>query len=330
MRMRAAACAGALAAALAACDAAPRAAMQPATDAAAAGSTAAAAAAGAPGAAGGEARLSGPVRTSVAPGQTGLEVVTWQVRHDGARFQEAMRRHGVPAVGALDELALRRNGFVVAAVRADRLDQLRDDLGGSGMDIRRWMGTTPSWRELAVARPAGAMLEVDGLARERPGATLRLMVRTWPLPMEDGTRIAVEIVPQVVTDELQASLVRNAGRLAGETIPSCAAGLELERDVAWIVTCDPGAFVETDAEAPTRAREAATRHGPPSPEPTPHSGKVGARIATLGTALLLPAPERAHAGVTAQQTVLVLVPHLDASPFPEAPPAEEPMTGKTP
>lgn len=327
MTMRAAACAGALAAALAACDAAPRSAMQRATDAKAAGDAAGAASAGT---AAGDARLSGPVRTSVAPGQTGLEVVTWQVRHDGARFRDAMRRHGVPAVGALDELALRRNGFVVAAVRADRLDQLRDDLGGSGMDIRRWMGTTPSWRELAVARPAGAMLEVDGLARERPGATLRLMVRTWPLPMEDGTRIAVEIVPQVVTDELQASLVRNAGRLAGETIPSCAAGLELERDVAWIVTCDPGAFVETDAEAPTRAREAATRHGPPSPEPTPHSGKVGTRIATLGTALLLPAPERAHAGVTAQQTVLVLVPHLDASPFPEAPPSEEPMTGRTP
>ncbi len=323
MTTRAAACAGALAAALAACDAAPRAGPQPATDVKAADSPAA-------GVPGGEARLSGPVRTSVAPGQTGLEVVTWQVRHDRTRFQEAMRRHGVPAVGALDELALRRNGFVVAAVRADRLDQLRDDLGGSGMDIRRWMGTTPSWRELAVARPSGAMLEVDGLARERPGATLRLMVRTWPLPMEDGTRIAVEIVPQVVTEELQASLVRNAGRLAGETIPSCAAGLELERDVAWIVTCDPGAFVETDAEAPTRAREAATRHGPPSPEPTPHSGRVGARIATLGTALLLPAPERAHAGVTAQQTVLVLVPHLDASPFPEGPPAEEPMTGKAP
>jgi hypothetical protein len=324
--MRAAACAGALAAALAACDAAPRASVQPATDGAA-GAAPGTSPAGGPG---GEARLAGPVRTSVAPGQTGLEVVTWQVRHDRARFQEAMRRHGVPAVGALDELALRRNGFVVAAVRADRLDELRNDLGGSGMDIRRWMGTTPSWRELAVARPAGTMLEVDGLARERPGATLRLMVRTWPLPMEDGTRIAVEIVPQVVTDELQASLVRNAGRLAGETIPSCAAGLELERDVAWIVTCDPGAFVETDAEAPTRAREAATRHGPPSPEPPPHSGKVGARIATLGTALLLPAPERAHAGVTAQQTVLVLVPHLDASPFPEAPPSEEPMTGKTP
>jgi hypothetical protein len=326
VRTRAAACAGALAAALAACDAAPRASVQPATDGAA-GAAPGTSPAGGPG---GEARLAGPVRTSVAPGQTGLEVVTWQVRHDRARFQEAMRRHGVPAVGALDELALRRNGFVVAAVRADRLDELRNDLGGSGMDIRRWMGTTPSWRELAVARPAGTMLEVDGLARERPGATLRLMVRTWPLPMEDGTRIAVEIVPQVVTDELQASLVRNAGRLAGETIPSCAAGLELERDVAWIVTCDPGAFVETDAEAPTRAREAATRHGPPSPEPPPHSGKVGARIATLGTALLLPAPERAHAGVTAQQTVLVLVPHLDASPFPEAPPSEEPMTGKTP
>lgn len=241
-----------------------------------------------------------------------------------------MRRHGIPAVGALDELALRRNGFVVAAVRADRLDLLRDDLGGSGMDIRRWMGTTPSWRELAVARPAGTMLEVDGIARERPGATLRLMVRTWPLPMEDGTRIAVEVVPQVVTDELQASLVRNAGRLAGETIPSCAAGLELERDVAWIITCDPGAFVETDAEAPVRAREAATRHGPPSPEPTPHSGKVGARIATLGTALLLPAPERARAGVQAQQTVLVLVPYLDASPFPEAAPAGEPMTEGAP
>jgi hypothetical protein len=327
--MRAAACAGALAAALAACDAAPRAgqatAPVPAADARA---EAGGRAAGPSGDAGSQAPAS--VRTSVAPGQTGLEVVTWQVRHDRGKFDEAMRRHGVPAVGALDELALRRNGFVVAAVRADRLDELRNDLGGSGLDVRRWMGTVPSWRELATARPAGAMLEVDGIARERPGATVRLMVRTWPLPMEDGTRIAVELVPQVVTDEAQASLVRNAGRLAGETIPSCAAGLELERDVAWIVTCDPSAFVETDAEAPARARDAATQHGPPVPGQPARSGKVGARIATLGTALLLPSPERPQAGATARQTVLVLVPHLDASPFPEAGPAQEPMTEESP
>ena len=183
-------------------------------------------------------------RTRVAGGQNGLEVCQWQVVDDPWRIADALRAHAAPAVAGSDELALRRNGFVVSAVRADELEALQRDLGGSAQDVRTWMGTAPAWREL-VASPLGdAMLEIDGVARERPGGTVRLMARSWPLPMEDGGRITVEAVPQVVTTALQASLVRNGERLAGEVIGSCAMELELDRDVAWVITCDPSGVVE--------------------------------------------------------------------------------------
>ena len=252
----------------------------------------------------------GTVRTRIAQGQTGLEVVTWQVVDD-RRFDEALRAHEVPSIGALDALALRRNGFVTASVPVARLDALRDALGGSAMDVHLWLGSSPHWRELAAVRVGDLMVEVDGVARERRGALARLMARTWPVPMEDGTRIAVELVPQIVNDAAQASLVRNSTRLAGGTVPSCGAELELERGMAWIVTCDPAGWLEPDAARPPAP---APQDGPPAPsDPGPGTGE-GPRIATLGAALLLAAPERS--GAPARRTVLVLVPHLESSPFP--------------
>jgi hypothetical protein len=275
-------------------------------------STGTGAAAG-PAPAAGAAEATGTVRRRIAQGQTGLEVITWQVT-DGRAFDEALRAHELPSVGTLDALALRRNGFVTAAVAVDRLDSLRDALGGSAMDVHVWLGTSPHWRELAAVRVGDAMLEVDGVARERRGTLARLMARTWPLPMEDGTRIAVELVPQLVTDQAQASLVRNAARLSGEPIASCLAEVELGRGVAWVVTCDPRGWVETDAGAERRAREQAVAHGPPAPAGDGAAPEPGTRLATLGAALLLAAPERA--GAPARRTVLVLVPHLESSPFP--------------
>ncbi len=346
-------------------------------------------------------------RTRVAGGQNGLEVCQWQVTDDPWRIADALRAHAAPAVSGTDELALRRNGFVVCAVRADELDALQRDMGGSAQDVRTWLGTAPAWREL-VATPLGsAMLEVDGVARERPGGTVRLMARTWPVPMEDGGRIAVEAVPQVVTNAMQASLVRNGERLAGEVIGSCAMELELDRDVAWVITCDPSGVVEAPeppadagsappAETTPPADPAAPGDAPPvsatpdtpapaSPSPSPAppasipappraapaglppapgapapskarkpdapppldaptrtpsaalaaaalaatppgtSGTTLPRIATLGASLLLASPERA--GVPGRRTVLVLVPHLDAMPFPDDGRAK-PMTGE--
>ncbi len=262
-------------------------------------------------------------RTTVAAGQTGLEVITWQVTDDGRRVEEALRAHAEPAVAAADDLALRRNGFILCAVRVDRMESLRTALGGSAMDIRTWLGTATTWRELISVSAANAMVEVDGVARERPGANARIMARTWPVPMEDGTRIEVEMVPQLVTGELQASLVRNANRLAGDVVRSCASRLELQRGTAWVLTCDPAGFVETDAGAAAAAEAAAEFVGPPNPDAAPTaSGKIGARVTTLGTATLLAAPERP--GTPARRTVLLLVPHLGGAAFP-VDPAAEPM-----
>lgn len=262
-------------------------------------------------------------RTTVAAGQTGLEVITWQVTDDGRRVEEALRAHAEPAVAAADDLALRRNGFILCAVRVDRMESLRTALGGSAMDIRTWLGTATTWRELISVSAANAMVEVDGVARERPGANARIMARTWPVPMEDGTRIEVEMVPQLVTGELQASLVRNANRLAGDVVRSCASRLELQRGTAWVLTCDPAGFVETDAGAAAAAEAAADFVGPPNPDAAPTaSGKIGARVTTLGTATLLAAPERP--GTPARRTVLLMVPHLGGAAFP-VDPAAEPM-----
>jgi hypothetical protein len=258
-------------------------------------------------------QTSGTGRTRIAQGQTGLEVVTWQVVDD-RRFNEALRLHEVPSVATLDVMAMRRNGFVTAAVPVARLDALRDALGGSAMDVHVWFGSSPHWRELAAVRIGDAMLEVDGVARERRGTLARLMARTWPVPMEDGTRIAVELVPQLVTDAAQAGLVRNAARLAGGAVTSCAAEVELERGIAWVVTCDPAGWLETDGTHERRTREAAVAQGPPAPATDGEPAEPGTRLATLGAALLLAAPERA--GAPARRTVLVLVPHLESSPFP--------------
>jgi|LauGreDrversion4_2_1035121.scaffolds.fasta_scaffold43238_2 hypothetical protein len=268
--------------------------------------------------------LASAARTRIAPGQTGLEVITWQVTDDGRRFDDALLANAAQVVAPIDELALRRNGFVVWAVRADRLEALRGALGGSPLDVHTWLGTATTWRELVAVPVPDAMVEVDGVARERPGAQARLMARSWPVPMEDGTRIAVQVVPQLVTDAAQASLVRNANRLSGEVVRSCAIELELVPGVAWAISCDPGGFVETDAEAAERVAEQRSMEGPPAPGQPPASGKIGSRVVTLGAATLLAAPARQ--GLPARRTVLLLVPHLDGSAAPEAD-ANEPIQG---
>ena len=255
-------------------------------------------------------------RTSIAPGQTGLEVITWQVADEGRRFDDALVSHAAEVVAPIDEMALRRNGFVVWAVRADRLESLRVAMGGSPLDVHTWLGTATTWRELIAAPVGDALVEVDGVARERRGAQARLMARSWPVPMEDGTRIAVQAVPQIVTDAAQASLVRNANRLAGEVVRSCAIELEMVPGIAWAISCDPGGFVETDAEAPARAAEERAVMGPPSPDRPTASGKIGSRVVTLGASLLLAAPERT--GAPSRRTVLLFVPHLGGSAFPDA------------
>ena len=266
-------------------------------------------------------------RTRIAPGQTGLEVVTWQVTDDGSRVSDALLAHAAPAVARVDEIALRRNGLILWAVRDGSLEALRVALGGSPLDVHTWLGTATTWRELANVPIGDALLEVDGVAKERRAAQARLMVRSWPVPMEDGTRVSVQVVPQLVTGAAEASLVRNGNRLAGDVVRSCTIDLELEPGVAWALTCDPGGFVETDAEAPARAAEERAVMGPPSPDRPAASGKIGSRVVTLGATLLLAAPERT--GAPSRRTVLLFVPHLGGSAFPDAAEAE-PMTPNAP
>ncbi len=342
----------------------------------------------------------------------------------------------------MDEVALRQNGFLLWPVKRAELDAMLEDMGGSSMDVRTWFGQLTAWRDVAAAPVGPALLEIDGAARERRGAVVRLMLRSWPLPMEDGTRIAVEMVPQVVQNAAEASLLKNGERLAGLVLATCAMELELDRDVAWVITCDPSRQTqlrlpedappaeaapaeapppttsvtpqpepqtqpqtEPQAEppqqepqqppageptappgtppaqpaAPPAAQPAAPPAAPPEPAPTPAlpplqpapapqpvqphqrppeapplqssdppakrpvpkpglqalmamllatqdqkaSEKPPVQVETAGTLLLLASP--AHGDIPARRTVMVLIPHLDASPFPAGQTAQ-PMT----
>ena len=263
-------------------------------------------------------------RTRIAPGQVGLEVLTWQISVDTEQFNQAIVTYGAPAVATADEVSLNANGLILRAVNANTLDSLRDALGGSALEMRTWLGTSTVWRPLVNVPIGSAMVEVDGIARERSSTQAQLMARTWPMLMEDGACIAVEMVPQLATGAAQASVLHNANQLAGDVVQSCHMSLELQRGTAWLLTCEANGFVETDAEAPARARDATTLIGPPSPHAAPASGKIGARVVNLGAATLLAAPERP--GARARRTVLLMIPHLPDNAFPveDAPKPMEP------
>ena len=70
-------------------------------------------------------------RTRIAPGQVGLEVLTWQISVDTEQFNQAIVTYGAPAVATADEVSLTANGLILRAVNAKMLDSLRDALGGS-------------------------------------------------------------------------------------------------------------------------------------------------------------------------------------------------------
>jgi len=78
-------------------------------------------------------------------------------------------------------------------------------------------------------------------------------------------------------------------------------------------------------DAPARSPSVALVAAALGTNPPAASGKSLPRIATLGAALLLASPERA--GVPGRRTVLVLIPHLDAMPFPDDGQAK-PMSGE--
>src|SRR5262249_53351473 len=129
----------------------------------------------------------------------GLELRRWTVLNDADRMRRALNKSASgEAIDAATQARLQRNGFRVVRIPEDQVDQLLMDLGGANVDSNEWHGQVNDWRAL-TDRPldaGGRAVAVDGRVSRLDHGSLRLLVRSWTVQMEDGPRIHMEIVPQ--------------------------------------------------------------------------------------------------------------------------------------
>ncbi len=233
-------------------------------------------------------------------GENGLEIIQWsapcQPQHAVSVLESAGRGGTLPPE-TLERL--RRNGFMVAEVPTDRLPEALEALGGTLADLRHWHGQVPEWRELTrVDLRGGQAIFTGGAVRPVGGGSLRLAMRGWTVPMEDGGLFWFELLPHAQARE-SASLAVAAprDRVRGEPFPD--AGLSVVLDAGWSLLLCP------DLPDAGETSEGSMR---PEAEPPP----------TLG-ALLLPVERLAPLPGSPPQVrtpVMVFIPRLPESLVP--------------
>jgi hypothetical protein len=205
----------------------------------------------------------------LAPGEdNGLEVVRWSVTDNETLLRRAVGRYAVREVslGATAQ-ALERHGFRAAVIRDADLPRFLIDVGGTTRSIPVWYGQVQGWRELVRTRlESPRVVMVDGRAERLRAGWLRIMVRAWTVPLEEGGVLEMQIAPQLIGDSadpvgLQPELPQASNQrdtLRGTLWPDASLHLELPRDTALILLSAPARVdEEEDPEGP-----------PPRPEET--------------------------------------------------------------
>ena len=275
-------------------------------------------------------------RDGLDPSANGLECLTWSVLDDEAAIAAAFRRHGLreedPVVEAgIDREALRREGLRIEAVGEESLVEFLAELGGTSVALSVWHGQAVDWRELA-RRPVNGSLVVmtDGRARRLDAGWLRLLVRGWTLPLEDGavSEASLELRWSPDTPEAgRVTIARPTRRPESQRLLG-PFRIEIPRETCLLVLAlPPEDPARSDGLAPSRPETDASgtrpgTAGPPADLPP-----------TLGEALLR------EPGEPPRRTILVLRPRLPDILFPAVvridgpsvngpppPPAGEPAT----
>ena len=252
-------------------------------------------------------------RDGLDPSANGLECLTWSVLDDEAAIAAAFRRHGLretdPVVEAgIDREALRREGLRIEAVREDSLIEFLAELGGTSVALSVWHGQAVDWREL-TRRPVNGSLVVmsDGRPMRLEAGWLRLLVRGWTLPLEDGavSEASIELRWSPDTPEAgRVSIARPTRRPESQRLLG-PFRVEIPRGTCLLVLSrPPEGSAGSDDAPPTRPETdaAGTRPGiagPPADLPL-----------TLGGFLL------GEPGEPPRRTVLVLRPRLPDILFP--------------
>jgi hypothetical protein len=254
-------------------------------------------------------------RDGLDPSANGLEVLTWSVVDDEAAIAAAFRRHAqrdpdpVAAAG-LDREALRREGFRIEAVPKDSLVEFLAEVGGTTVALSVWHGQAVDWRELSHRRLDGPLVAMlGGRPRRLEPGWLRLLLRGWTLPLEDGavceSTLEVRWAPETA-DSGRLTLRRPTRRAVPDTLLG-PFRLEIAREVCLVVTSRP-----SEEPLDSDARE----EPPPRPEidagavRTGGAGPPAELPRTLGEILLR------ELGTPPRRTILVLRPRLPDTLFP--------------
>lgn len=188
------------------------------------------------------------------PGEEdGLEVVRWSVADNETAIRRALARHGMRdiSLGTTVE-ALERHGFRAAVIAEADLPKFLIDIGGTTTAITVWFGQVPSWRDAArtmLDAPRVAM--ISGRAERLHAGWLRLMVRSWTVPLEEGAVMDLQVAPQLVSDAPDVSDLRNRDVLRGTLWPEATVHAELPRASALVIlSAPPKQDAEEDPEGP--------------------------------------------------------------------------------
>lgn len=270
-------------------------------------------------------------------GASGLEVLWFVCRDDGASLSAALTPYLFQPVPLEPEAleTLHENGLRVVAVPLADLAALRDGLDLVGVTERAWLGWSLTWSEAFRARSMqrGATVLIDGEARTLPKSGPRLLARSWSTPTPEGDRVRVELLTQIVPDAPRIApydpLARpvsddlNAYELSrGEVIPTLSFEAEMQPGFAYLlVPASPGVdwlasppVEDASAESGFEPAELAQREmiglegvfGPPAPSPL-----------TLGEAMLtswdpFEADDSAAARAPRLKAVIALVPRAES------------------
>lgn len=247
-------------------------------------------------------------RDGLDPSANGLEALTWSVADDEAMIAAAFRRHALRepdliAATGIDREALAREGLRIEAVPEDSLVEFLAELGGTTVALSVWHGQAVDWRELA-RRPAGGPVVVmsDGRPQRIDPGWLRLLLRGWTLPLEDGavSEATLELRWSPDTPETGRVAIVRPSRLAESRVLLGPYRIEIPRQVCVLIAARPS---EAEAAPPRPETDAgATRPGgagPPAELPP-----------TLGEFLLH------EPGEPPRRTILVLRPRLPDMLFP--------------
>jgi hypothetical protein len=254
-------------------------------------------------------------RDGLDPNANGLEALTWSILDDEAAIAAAFRRHSMRqpdpvAAAGLDRESLQREGFRVEALRNDSLVEFLAELGGTTVALSVWHGQAIDWRELAHRRLDGSLVAMlDGRPRRLEPGWLRLVLRGWTLPLEDGAvsdaTLEVRWAPETA-DSSRITLRRPSRRTEPDTLLG-PFRLEIPREVCLVVTSrasEEPLDADDRTEAPLRPEidaEAVRSGGAGPPAELPR---------TLGEILLR------EGGTPPRRTILVLRPRLPDTLFP--------------